>query len=315
MFCLVSTQAFQKRGPKFLVKTRPCSTTTRLNTVALPPTTNEANTKRKSVPPKNPRRLPLRQVDHLVGVDIIDMHAMEIIPTSETSLVPEHIDDHPFGPKTKLGHHLVDGLFIDALILRTAPLESGHTTGHFILFQAPLASVQEHVHTFATTLKSLPVPTLESVTIIKPITTTLPGFMPLPGSLSSSFISFLTMSHFPSPSFLIPVRSNLCVMNPNLYLNPFILTFSDGFDVRRLIQRQPFKENTANEVGDTAKRTPVVPSNFPGGLPYDEHGAMLQKYAYLLPNVVFYLTLLFTMHGMLMGVFSIMGMAPHHGFF
>ena len=104
-------------------------------------------------------------------------------------------------------------------------------------------------------------------------------------------------------------------MNPNLYLNPFILTFSDGFDVRRLIQRQPFKENTANEVGDTAKRTPVVPSNFPGGLPYDEHGAMLQKYAYLLPNVVFYLTLLFTMHGMLMGVFSIMGMAPHHGFF
>ena len=68
-------------------------------------------------------------------------------------------------------------------------------------------------------------------------------------------------------------------------------------------------------MGDRAKRRSVVPSTAPGGLPYDEHGAMLQKYAYLLTNLVFFLTLLFTMHGMMVGIFAVMGMAPHHGFF
>ena len=115
---LVSTQGFQK--PKLISKKRPFSTT-RLNTVVLP-----SSTKPNMKPPNPPRTPLISQVDHYVDVDVLDM---VLIPSDTT-----FEDDHPYGPKTKLGHHLVDGLFLDALVLRTAPLESGHLTGHFTLF-------------------------------------------------------------------------------------------------------------------------------------------------------------------------------------
>ena len=97
---------------------------------------------------------------------------------------------YPFKPLTKLGHHLVDGLLIDALLLRTAPFESGHITGHSTPLHAPSASVQQHIETFATMLKSTSLSFVESVETIKPITTSLPGFMSLPGSFPFSCIRF-----------------------------------------------------------------------------------------------------------------------------
>ena len=61
---------------------------------------------------------------------------------------------YPFKPLTKLGHHLVDGLLIDALLLRTAPFESGHITGHSTPLHAPSASVQQHIETFLISRKN-----------------------------------------------------------------------------------------------------------------------------------------------------------------
>ena len=176
MLWLVGTHAFQK--PNNLLRKKQISTT-RLN-MALP-TSTKPNTKRKNaMKHPNPLGSPLIQVDH--HVEVIDVHETEIV-SSEPFSIPVDMDDHPFGPKTKLGHHLVDGLFIDSLLLRNAPFESGH----FTPFQAPPVSVQQHVDTFATTLKSLRVPESVSVTL-KPIASTLPGFMPLPGT---SFFRFL----------------------------------------------------------------------------------------------------------------------------
>lgn len=96
----------------------------------------------------------------------------------------------------------------------------------------------------------------------------------------------------------------------NRSLHPFILIFSDGFDTHK-----HFKENNAF-VGNRAKKTSVVrSSNHRGGLPYDEHGAMLQQYGHLVPNIVILLTLLFIIHGTIVGMFAMMGMVPHHGLF
>ena len=87
--------------------------------------------------------------------------------------------------------------------------------------------------------------------------------------------------------------------------------YSDGFDMHK-----HFKENNIY-VGNRAKQSSVVPSSnhHRSGLPYDAHGAMLQKYGYLLPNIVILLTLLFIMHGTMVAVFAMMGMAPHYGLF
>lgn len=195
--CLVSTQAFQK--PQLISKKKPVSTS-RLNSVVLP-SSNEPNMKRKNImkPPIPPNRSPsISQVD------------LMMIP--KENFLEESIDDHPFGPKTKLGHHLVDGLYLDALVLRTAPLEAGYISGHLTFYQAP--SVQQHVDTFATTLKSFP------VSQVKTIADTLPGYMPLPGLflfLSELSVFFFFSSLLPAASKPLYAKQPLTPsLHPNL---------------------------------------------------------------------------------------------------